>query len=114
MPGKITNITDRFGDFTCDTFKKHGFRQVGYWLNRMGGNDHQLIYLLAWESLDERVAKFDTFAKDPERPRVRREREERPHRAAGGQHDAASHGLLPDEVRRTQARARPPVRRAAA
>ena len=26
MPGKITNITDRFGNFTCDAFKKHGFR----------------------------------------------------------------------------------------
>jgi len=70
MPGKIINITDRFGGFTCEAFKKFGFRQVGYWLNRMGGNDHQLIYLLAWESLDERVAKFDTFAKDPERARV--------------------------------------------
>jgi hypothetical protein len=50
--------------------KKHGFRQVGYWLNRISGNDHQLIYMLAWESLDERVSKFDTFAKDPERVRV--------------------------------------------
>ena len=43
---------------------------MGYWLNRLGGNDHQLIYLLAWESLNERVTKFDTFAKDPERARV--------------------------------------------
>ena len=70
MPGKITNITDRFGNFTCEAFKKHGFRQVGYWHSRMGGNDHQLIYMLAWESLDERVAKFDGFLKDPERVRA--------------------------------------------
>jgi hypothetical protein len=70
MPGKIQNITDRFGNFTCDAFKKHGFRQVGYWHNRMGGNDHVLTYMLAWESLNERVEKFDTFAKDPERARV--------------------------------------------
>ena len=70
MPQKIANVADRFGGFTCQAFKKHGFRQVGYWLNRLGGNDHQLIYLLAWESLDERVARFDTFAKDPERARV--------------------------------------------
>jgi heme-degrading monooxygenase HmoA len=70
MPGKITNVTDRFGGFTCEAFKKHGFRQVGYWLNRIGGNDHQLIYMLAWESLDERVNRFDTFAKDPDRARV--------------------------------------------
>jgi hypothetical protein len=70
MPGKIVNITERFGGFTCAAFKKHGFRQVGYWLNRIGGNDHQLIYMLAWESLNERVQKFDTFAKDPDRARV--------------------------------------------
>jgi hypothetical protein len=70
MPQKIVNITDRFGGFTCEAFKKHGFRQVGYWLNRIGGNDHQLTYMLAWEDLKERVTKFDTFAKDPDRARV--------------------------------------------
>src|SRR5262249_57747157 len=70
MPGKIVNITERFGGFTCEAFKKHGFRQVGYWLNRIGGNDHVLTYLLAWESLNERVTKFDTFAKDPDPARV--------------------------------------------
>ena len=70
MPGKIANVTDRFGGFTCEAFKKHGFRQVDYWLNRIGGNDHQLTYMLAWESLDERVNRFDTFAKDPDRARV--------------------------------------------
>lgn len=70
MPGKLNDIVERFGGFTCEAFRKHGFRQVGYWLNRVGGNDHQLTYLLAWESLDERVRTFDTFAKDPDRARV--------------------------------------------
>ena len=31
---------------------------------------NQLIYMLAWESLNERVAKFDAFGKDPDRARV--------------------------------------------
>src|SRR5919108_1390042 len=70
MPQKIQNITDRFGNFTCEAFAKHGFRQVGYWRNLVGANDHQLIYLLAWESIEERLQKFDTFLKDPERVRV--------------------------------------------
>ena len=70
MPQKIANITERFGGFTCQAFKRHGFRQVGYWQNRIGGNDQQLIYMLAWESLNERVEKLDTFAKDAERGRV--------------------------------------------
>lgn len=67
MPQKIADITERFGNFTCGAFKRHGFRQVGYWRNVVGGNDHVLTYMLAWESMDERVSKFDTFAKDPER-----------------------------------------------
>jgi hypothetical protein len=70
MPGKIVNITERFGGFTCEAFRKHEFRQVGYWVNKIGGNDHQLVYMLAWTSLNERVARFDTFAKDPDRARV--------------------------------------------
>lgn len=70
MPGKITNIVGRFGGFTCEAFQKQGFRQVGYWTNLIGGNNHVLTYMLAWESLNERVSKFDTFAKDPDRARV--------------------------------------------
>ena len=38
--------------------------------NILGGNDHQLIYMLAWESLDERMEKFGKFGQDPERARV--------------------------------------------
>ena len=65
----------------------------------IGGNNHQLIYLLAWESLDERVAKFDTFAKDPERARVFAESEKNgPIVQQVRQHDPASDGILPDEV----------------
>jgi len=77
MPQKIVDITNRFGNFTCEAFKRHGFRQVGYWLNRIGGNDHVLTYMLAWESLDERVTKFDTFAKDPERAKAFAESEKK-------------------------------------
>jgi hypothetical protein len=70
MPQRINNVVDRFGNFTCQAFKKYGFRQVGYWTNRIGGNDHQLVYMLAWQSLNERVETFDAFAKDPDRARV--------------------------------------------
>ena len=70
MPGKRPDLVRRFGDFTVDCFAKHGFRQIGYWMPIMGGDNHQLIYMLAWESLDERITKFDTFLKDPERVRV--------------------------------------------
>ena len=70
MPQKIQNVSDRFGGFTVNAFKKYGFRQVGYWRNAIGANDHQLVYMLAWESLNERVEKFDAFGKDADRARV--------------------------------------------
>ena len=71
MPQKIQNVSDRFGGFTVNAFKKYGFRQVGYWRNAIGANDHQLVYMLAWESLNERVEKFDAFGaaiRNEERP----------------------------------------------
>ena len=70
LDGRRYRLGNHFGGCTCEAFKKHGFRQVGYWQNRIGGNDQQLVYMLAWEDLKERVRKFDTFAKDPDRARV--------------------------------------------
>src|SRR5215510_13059743 len=70
MAQKNTKIVDRVRGVTSADLKKDGLRPGGHRGKRIGGNDHQLIYLLAWESLDERVEKFDTFARDPERARV--------------------------------------------
>jgi hypothetical protein len=70
MPGKLPNVVRRFGDFTIGAFKQHGFRQVGYWTPFLGGYNNQLIYMLAWESYEERNAAFDAFTANPERQRV--------------------------------------------
>jgi len=70
MPGKLPSVVRRFGDFTIGCFKEHGFRQVGYWTPFLGGYNNQLIYMLAWESYEERNAAFDAFAANPERQRV--------------------------------------------
>ena len=69
-PGKLPALVKRFGGFTIDCFKKYGFRQVGYWTPFMGGHNHELIYILAWESYDERAKKFGEFRVDPDRQRV--------------------------------------------
>jgi hypothetical protein len=75
MPGKLRNVVRRFGEFTSDRFALHGFRQVGYWTPVIGGHSHMLIYMLAWESHDERAKKFGAFRADPERERVFNESE---------------------------------------
>lgn len=75
MPGKLRNVVDRFGGFTADCFARYGFRQVGYWTPVIGGHSHMLIYMLAWESHEERAAKFAAFRDDAERQRVFEESE---------------------------------------
>jgi len=70
MPGRLAPLVRRFGDFTVGRFQKIGFRQVGYWTPVMGGHNHALIYMLAWESYDERTRRFQEFRADPERQAV--------------------------------------------
>ena len=70
MPGKLPALVQRFGGFTTGAFQKFGFRQVGYWTPLMGCHNHQLVYILAWESYEERSRLFPQFRADPERQRV--------------------------------------------
>ena len=67
MPGKLNAVVKRFGEFTIKTFEQHGFRQVGYWTPVMGGHNHQLIYILAWENPDHRDRAWKAWRADPER-----------------------------------------------
>ena len=69
-PGKHTAVVDRFGNYTVKAFEHHGFHIVGFWTAQMGGYNNQLIYMLAWESYEERDRCFAAFRADPERARV--------------------------------------------
>ncbi|BCM21376.1 hypothetical protein MJ8_51690 [Mesorhizobium sp. J8] len=44
---------------------RHGIRQAGFFTTVIGENNNRLTYLLAWESLAEREAKWTAFATDP-------------------------------------------------
>lgn len=68
--GKMPALLQRFGGVTTRLFSRLGFRQVGYWTPIMGGHNHLLIYLLAWESYDERNRRFAEFREDPEHRRA--------------------------------------------
>lgn len=73
-------LFDRFAGSTIDLFDRHGFRQVGYFQTVIGDGP-ELVYLLAWDSLDERQAAWHAFESDPEWAAVRRS-------------TTAEHGLL--------------------
>ena len=69
-PGKLPNVVARFRDFTADAFTSYGFRIIGFWTAQIGGSSHELVYMLGWESYEERNLCFAAFRADPERARV--------------------------------------------
>ncbi len=66
VPGRLPALLNRFETITLKLWEKHGIRQAGFWTVAIGGSNQVLYYLLEWESLAEREAKWDAFAADPE------------------------------------------------
>ena len=74
-PGKLPGIVNRFADHTLGFWQRYGIRQVGFWTVLIGENNHDLYYMLEWESLAEREQKWNAFASDPDWHKVRAETE---------------------------------------
>jgi len=66
LPGRMPALLKRFETTTLALWEKHGIRQAGFWTVAIGESNHDLYYLLAWESLAERDAKWGAFMTDPE------------------------------------------------
>jgi hypothetical protein len=66
LPGRLPNLLARFQNHTLRIWEKHGIRQAGFWTTLVGESAGDLTYLLAWESLAEREAKWAKFQVDPE------------------------------------------------
>jgi hypothetical protein len=66
VPGRLPALLKRFETTTLGIWKRHGIRQAGFWTVVVGESNHDLYYLLQWESLAEREKKWDAFLADPE------------------------------------------------
>jgi hypothetical protein len=66
LPGRMSNLLARFQNHTLRIWEKHGIRQAGFWTTLIGESNNDLTYLLAWDSLAEREAKWSAFIADPE------------------------------------------------
>jgi hypothetical protein len=66
MPGRMPDLLKRFENITLQIWARHGIRPAGFWTVLVGGSNHDLIYLLAWESMAEREQKMTAFMTDPE------------------------------------------------
>jgi hypothetical protein len=75
VPGRLPALLNRFETITLKLWDKHGIRQAGFWTTLIGESNQDLHYLLAWESLAEREAKWNAFAADPEWLKARAETE---------------------------------------
>ena len=75
IPGRLPALLKRFETVTLPIWQRHGIRQAGFWTTLIGESNQDLHYLLAWESLAEREAKWNAFAADPEWLKARAETE---------------------------------------
>lgn len=66
IPGRLPALLKRFDTITLKIWERHGIRQAGFWTTLVGESNMDLHYLLAWESLAEREAKWNAFQADPE------------------------------------------------
>ncbi|MFN0072690.1 MAG: NIPSNAP family protein [Chloroflexota bacterium] len=67
MPGKQPALLDRFGSFTVKKWQEYGIRLVGFWTPEVGVSNNQIVYMWAWESFDERLAKLGVWQSSAER-----------------------------------------------
>ena len=74
-PSVLPTLVDRFRRFTAEAQRWHGFRQIGFWTAQVGGENTQLIYVLQWESYEDRNCCYTAIRSDPERVRVFEESE---------------------------------------
>lgn len=65
-PGRLRDLMKRFETVTLAIWKRHGIRQAGFWTVAVGPSNHDLYYMLQWESLAEREQKWGPFLADPE------------------------------------------------
>jgi len=65
MPGAMAEYSKVFGEMVMPVFKKLGFKVIGVWQPVIGEND-EFTYMLEFNDLADREAKFKALAGDPD------------------------------------------------
>ena len=65
MPGKLPALNDRFASHTVGFFKKHGIGMLGFWTDEIG-TSNRLTYILTFENMADREARWAAFQADPD------------------------------------------------
>jgi hypothetical protein len=75
LPGRMPNMLARFRDHTVSIWERHGIRPLGFWTTLIGESNNDLTYVIPWESLADREAKWTAFQNDPAWHKARDESE---------------------------------------
>ncbi len=73
-PDKMPNILARFRDVTMGLFDRHAMRVIGFWTHA-DEDVNDLLYLMVFDSLEDRATKWREFAADPDWVAARAESE---------------------------------------
>ncbi|HWK94605.1 MAG TPA: NIPSNAP family protein [Pseudolabrys sp.] len=66
IPGRLPALLKRFEDATLRIWDKHGIHPHGFWTTLIGESNMELTYMLKWQSLADREARWNAFMADPE------------------------------------------------
>ena len=66
VPGRLPALLKRFETTTLRIWDKHGIRQAGFFTTVIGESNNDLTYLLAWDSMADREARWNAFLADPD------------------------------------------------
>ncbi len=75
MPGKMADIERRFADHTLKLFEKHEIKVVGFWKTAIGRQTFELVYILQYKDMNDRMEKWEAFTKDPDWIKARNDSE---------------------------------------
>ena len=65
VPGRLPDLNNRFSTITLKIWERHGIQQAGFWTTIIGESNQTLYYMLKFDSLADREAKWNAFQADP-------------------------------------------------
>lgn len=65
-PTRLPALLDRFRNTTLGFFAQYGIEQIGFWTTLVGPDNHALTYLLKWDDMAQREARWNAFQADPD------------------------------------------------
>jgi hypothetical protein len=66
LPGRLPALIKRFENDTLRIWEKHGIQQAGFWTTAIGESSNDLTYMIRWDSMADREARWGAFVTDPE------------------------------------------------